>query len=95
MKITITNWKAYQKNTLQGFLDMAIDDIGLHIEGVAYFKNGDNKKWLTLPTKQYQADGKTRYQPFLTFPKTDDYWRFCNACWDAIEVWKAARTANN
>ena len=92
MKITINKWKPYQKNSLQGFFNLTINDIGLSIEGVGYFNNNEGKKWLTLPTKSYQAkDGKTKYQPFISFPEPDHYWAFCGAVWDAIEAWKAAR----
>ncbi len=27
MKITVTNWKPYRKNTLQDFLDITFDDM--------------------------------------------------------------------
>ena len=91
MKIIITNWKSYQKNTLCGFMDITITDIGLEIQGVSYHMKPDGKKWLALPSKTYQIDGKTKYKPVLSFPNTDDYWAFCGACFDAVKVWKDAR----
>jgi len=65
--IEIINYKPYQKNTLQGFLDLRMTQIGLEIRGICvHEKNGS--RWLQLPSKPYtKEDGSQGWQYILEF----------------------------
>ena len=69
----ILNFKEYQKNTLRGFFDLALDS-GLLIRGMTYHvKNGN--RWVAFPSKPYEdEDGETKYQNILYIPN-DDRWK--------------------
>jgi hypothetical protein len=69
----ILHWKAYEKGTLQGFFELALDS-GLSIRGMTYHSKGDGKRWVSFPSKPYEDNGETKYQALLHIPD-DARWK--------------------
>lgn len=67
-----SNFKAYQKGTLEGFFELALDS-GLVIRGMTYHTK-DGKRWTMFPSKPYESDGETKYQSILYIPD-DARWK--------------------
>ena len=67
MAIEVVKFRAYSKNTLQGFLTVRLSNVGLEIRDIAlHMKNG--KRWLQLPSKPYQKDdGAQAWSYILAF----------------------------
>lgn len=73
--VEILNWRAYQSNTLQGFLNIRIVELDLEInELTVHSSNG--KRWIGLPGKPQidkerkvivGTNGKPAYTPILKF----------------------------
>ena len=75
MAIEIMSFRKFQKNTLQGFVNIRLTNVGIEIRDVCYHaKNG--KRWLSMPAKPYEKDGETKYVYILDFydsPKSDQF----------------------
>jgi hypothetical protein len=74
MIVTCEDWKPFQRNTLQGFCTIRIEDIQLLVKDVAiHTKNGQT--WAQLPSKPQVKDGclvkdnsgKTQYWSTMEF----------------------------
>ncbi|MFO1097900.1 MAG: hypothetical protein U1E81_06395 [Xanthobacteraceae bacterium] len=50
MKIVCTNFRVFERNTLQGFTDLEIFDIGLTVRECTVHRKGD-RWWIGLPGK--------------------------------------------
>ena len=84
MGIEIINFKPFKKNTLRGFLDVKLTNMGLTIKGCTYHqKNG--KSWIGLPARPYEDDsGNTTWTNILFFDE-DYHVRFQSAALKALE----------
>jgi hypothetical protein len=78
MTVKCESFKPFRKNTLFGFAEILIAEIGLRIKDVTVFeKNG--KRWASLPSKPMlkdnalirDADGKGQYVNMLEFSDRD------------------------
>ena len=89
MKIEITGWRPFAKNTLQGFLTMLLPDAGLEIrDATLHEKNG--KQWIGLPSKPYKAkDGSEKWSYIVGFPIKEDHWNFQRAALAALDHYRA------
>ncbi len=66
MAIEIVSFRPFPKNTLQGFATLRLTNIGLEIRDIClHEKNG--KRWLAMPAKPYEKDGKTVYAYIIDF----------------------------
>jgi hypothetical protein len=78
------NWKAYEKGTLQGFFELALDS-GLNIRGMTYHAK-DGKRWVSFPSKPYQDDqGETKYQSLLYIPDDGRWKKFQKLALEALD----------
>ncbi len=69
--IEIHNFKEYKKNTLQGFFDVKLTNIGLEIRGCCLHER-DGGRWIQLPSKPYEKeDGSKAYTYILDFYQKD------------------------
>jgi hypothetical protein len=84
-QLVALNFKAFQKNTLQGFVDLEITEVGLTIHGVClHLKEG--KRWVSLPAKPWtDQDGNQKWQPVLEFTDSDARAAFQAAAIKAID----------
>jgi hypothetical protein len=65
--IRCIKFRAYEKNTLKGFVDFELTRVGLIIRDCTWHeKNG--REWIGFPAKTYEArDGGTAWQPLVEF----------------------------
>jgi hypothetical protein len=69
----VTNFKKYEKETLQGFFELQLDS-GLSIRGMTYHTK-DEKRWVAFPSKPYEDEGgETKWQNILYIPD-DTRWK--------------------
>ena len=69
--IEVTNFKNYEKNTLKGFFDVKLTNIGLEIRGCCLHEK-DGRQWVQLPSKLYEKeDGSKGWQYILDFYDKD------------------------
>jgi hypothetical protein len=69
MKVLVTNYKRYEKNTLQAFVDLEIVEIGLTIKGATVHQK-EGSAWIGLPGREYKdEDGKKQWANILQFSK--------------------------
>jgi hypothetical protein len=75
MKIRCENFKPLRKNTLVGFAEILIEDIGLRVKGLSIHEKG-RSRWASLPAKPQtskdgmvikDAGGKAQYVHILEF----------------------------
>lgn len=81
----VSNWKAYEKNTLRGFLSLTLPS-GLVIHNCTYHEKAD-ARWIGLPARQYSKDdGTTSYTPLIEFNTKDIRQRFQAAALRAVDA---------
>jgi hypothetical protein len=66
MAIEVVSFKPFQKNTLQGFATIRMSNIGLEVRDVCLHQK-DGRRWIQLPSKAYEKDGKTLWSYILDF----------------------------
>jgi hypothetical protein len=64
-RLEASNWRRFEKNTLQGFFDLTVHPLGLLIKGCTlHSKSG--KRWIGFPGKSYtDKEGNTTWQNIL------------------------------
>ena len=84
MKIEVTKFREFKKNTLQGFADLKISPPGIEVKDCpVHEKNG--KRWVNFPAREFEArDGSKSWVPFVKFPDRDDYQTFNKAAIEAL-----------
>ena len=88
VQVTVIGFKEFRKNTLQGFADLLLPDIGLKIFGATlHEKNGS--KWISLPAKPYQENGETKWSAILDFDSKDAREAFQRAALAAVEKYES------
>jgi DNA-binding cell septation regulator SpoVG len=89
-EIQISDWKAFQKNTLQGFLSLTLPS-GLVIHNCTLHQK-DGSRWIGLPARQYaKDDGTTSYTPLVEFSTKDARQRFQTAALEALDRYTGGR----
>ena len=61
----IINFKPMEKGYLRGFFDVVIEEWGMTM--AFSFFNKDGKKWVGLPSREYEKDGQKKYQSLVKF----------------------------
>ena len=83
-ELLVTNWKAYEKNTLRGFLSLSLPS-GLVIHNCALHQK-DGARWIGLPSRQYTAtDGKVSWSPMVEFASKEARYAFQDAALEAVD----------
>jgi len=85
MGIEITKFRKFTKNTLQGFCNILLTNIGLEIrDATIHEKIG--KRWVSLPAKPYQdEDGATKYSYIVKFTDKEKYEQFQSQALKALD----------
>ena len=66
MAIEVERFKPYEKNTLRGFVDLKMTNIGLTLFECSFHeKNGKN--WIGYPARQYDTDDGKKWSPVISF----------------------------
>jgi hypothetical protein len=84
MAIEITSFKPFVKNTLQGFATIRLTAIGLEIRDVTLHTKG-GKRWIQLPSKAYDKDGKTLWTAIVDFYDKTRAEQFQKSALDALD----------
>jgi hypothetical protein len=80
----VLSFKAYQKNTLQGFLDL-VTDSGLIIHGCSLHQKNDSR-WIGLPSKEYTKNDNTKgWQPIVEFATKEAGYAFRDKAIEALD----------
>ena len=66
MAIEVTSFRPLVKNSLRGFLTLRLTNVGMEIRD-ASLNEKENRRWIGLPARSYQADGKTRWTAIIDF----------------------------
>jgi hypothetical protein len=90
MAVTVESFKPFRKNTLQGFATIRMTSIGMEIRDVCLHQK-DGKKWIQLPSKPYEKDGKTLWSYILDFYDKARAEQFQKAALDALDRFLAKR----
>ena len=91
MKVTILRYKAFSKNTLEGFCDLQVD--GLKIRDCSHHSKGD-QEWINFPSKSYESEGKTKWYSLIQFEDKADHSKFQEAAVAALEEYLAQEQNN-
>lgn len=98
--VVASNFRAVPRNTLKGFFDVSLIDVGLCIADVAWHEQ-NGRQWVALParpivdTKTGVAErdprtGKIRYQPMMRFARQEVSDAFQRAAVSAIDTLASA-----
>lgn len=83
-ELSIADWKAHRKNSLQGFLSLILPS-GLVIHNCSLHQR-DGARWIGLPARQYvKDDGAKSYAPLIEFTSKDARQRFQAAALEAVD----------
>ena len=93
-KVTISDFKSFQKNTLRGFFTATLAD-GLIIHNLSlHEKNGG--RWIGMVSEKFtDREGKVGYKKLIEFTDRAALDVFRDACLDAIDVMKAASSQSS
>jgi hypothetical protein len=64
--IRCVRFRAYRKNTLQGFADLQLVRTGIVIKDCALHERG-GRWWISFPARSYQVDGRTQWAALIEF----------------------------
>ena len=60
--------RRYERNTLQGFVDLELTRVGIIIRDCTWHRHADGKEWVGFPAKPYETKtGETAWQPLIEF----------------------------
>lgn len=91
--IECINFRTQTSGALLGFADFFVPKMGLEIKGCTLFqKNG--RRWLNLPSKEYEKDGEKKYAPIVKFREKEHQEAFATAAIKAIDDFCATQAAS-
>lgn len=93
MAVEVTSFKPYSKNTLRGFLAFRLTNIGLEIRDATLHEKG-GKRWIQLPSKPYEKDGKTLWTAIVDFYDKSRADQFQKAALEALDRFQAGGRAS-
>lgn len=85
--IKILNFKPKESGALRGFADVLIEPWGFEIREISVFES-NGKKWVSMPSRSYEKDGKKQYWPYNRFIDREKEVRFQQAFFTSLEAWK-------
>ena len=90
--IEIINFRSYEKNTLRGFLEIALPS-GMCIRDLTVHEK-DGSRWIAYPSKPYQdKDGNTKYMNQVYFPDKTVHSNFQKQVLGALDRYQAKGTS--
>jgi DNA-binding cell septation regulator SpoVG len=90
--IRVVDFRAFDKNSLRGFIIVALPD-GMIVHGITlHEKNGS--RWVGLPSKKFAGkDGTEGYTPIVEFRDRAALDRFRDAVLDGLDVFRSTKTS--
>jgi hypothetical protein len=90
MAIEIVDFRKYEKNSLQGFLTIRMDGVGLEIRDIALHQK-DISRWLQMPSKPYKdGDGNNKWSYIIHFYDKDRWNQFQKLALEALDTFLVA-----
>jgi DNA-binding cell septation regulator SpoVG len=83
MKLLIKEFKKYEQNTLQAFVDIELLDLCLVIKGCTVHQK-DGSAWIGFPGRSYEDDGTTKWANILEFSSKERKEEFQSAAVEAV-----------
>ncbi len=84
----IVKFKKYRKNTLMGFFDVQLENIGLEIRDCTVHQQGKSR-WVGLPAKSYKDEnGDQKWSRIIDFYDEGRGKQFQKACIEALDRFK-------
>jgi hypothetical protein len=82
--VTVSEWKELRKGeTLQGVFTLSLPS-GMIIHGcMLHVKDG--RRWVALPSKEYQVSGQKKYSRIIEFDSKETHERFQAAALAAVD----------
>ena len=71
------------KHTLLGFADVKVVKWGLIIRGVSLHQK-ENKRWISLPSKQYEKDGEKKWMTYICMENPEYQKEFLKQIQDSV-----------
>jgi len=65
-KIECIKFRPHLSGSLIGWADFKVPKWGIILQGCGVFEKGD-KRWVGLPSRAYQVNGETKYEPIMAF----------------------------
>ena len=88
MKITCEKFREHQKNSLEGFADLVIEDIGLRLHDCTLHRSGDSE-WISPPARPYEdEEGTKRWARLIDFRTRTAFYEFQEAAKEAIRAFR-------
>jgi hypothetical protein len=84
--MNIIDYKPVGKGYLQGTFNLKIEKWGNCImRDLCFFQKGD-RKWITLPSRQYEENGEKKFFPLITFEDAKMLSTFQRQVLTALEI---------
>jgi len=72
MEVTVSKWNPKHDGNLVGFADLVVNDT-IEIRGCALRKGKEGTLWISVPSRKYEAEGKTKWIGHVGFPSDEHY----------------------
>lgn len=92
-EIEITEWKPREKNTLRGFFSMTLPS-GMIIHDCMLHQL-NTKRWVGLPSREYTAEGETKYARLIEFTDREIADKFRDLTLAALDRYFVANGSGN
>ncbi len=86
MSIECMMFRSINRGSLIGFAKIWVPKMGIEIENISFFQS-NGRRWISLPSKEYEKDGEKKYYPLVRFREKGHMDMFTKAVIDAIEQW--------
>ena len=88
MKVKVIDYKEYQSNTLQAFIDLELTEIGLTINGCSLHSK-EGRDWVSMPQREYETkEGGKKWASILWWGSKETANDFRESALKAIEGFK-------
>jgi DNA-binding cell septation regulator SpoVG len=89
--VRIDAHKVYQKNTLKGFIDFTLLDVGLAIHGASVHEK-ESRRWISMPSRSYTDAEGAHWTPIVEFVTREARDRINDAVLKALDAFSAGST---
>lgn len=79
----ISNWRPRESGSLRGFFSLLLPS-NMIIHDCQLFEKGD-RRWINLPTRQYESQGERKFAPIIEFSDRDAEDRFRHQALSALD----------
>lgn len=85
MTVICTRYVPINKNACIGIATLYVPKWGIEIHNCS-LNEKDGSRWISLPSKPYESDGKKKYASHITFKEKSVYEKFIEVAKQAIDL---------